>query len=81
MPALLADAVEMTAAPICVLACSAVFGVMRTAHRLGFVIGDLLSGIADDPLAVLLVIVAAMTPVGIVLDGLAAQLIVVPIPA
>lgn len=79
MPALLADAVEMTAVPMYILACSAVFGFMLTAHGLGFVIGDFLAGITDDPLLFLLIIVALMTVVGIFLDGLAALLIVVPV--
>jgi tripartite ATP-independent transporter DctM subunit len=79
MPALLADSVEMTAVPMYILACSAVFGFMLTAHGLGFVIGDFLAGITDDPLIFLLIIVALLTVVGIFLDGLAALLIVVPV--
>jgi C4-dicarboxylate transporter DctM subunit len=79
MPALLADAVEMTAVPMYILATSSVFGFMLTAHGLGFMIGDFLAGITSDPLVFLLIIVALLTVVGIFLDGIAALLIVVPV--
>ncbi|MGG5822035.1 TRAP transporter large permease [Falsiroseomonas sp. HW251] len=79
MPSLLADAVEMTAVPMYILATSSVFGFMLTAHGLGFMIGDFLSGITQDPLTFLLIIVALLTVVGIFLDGIAALLIVVPV--
>lgn len=79
LPGLLADAVEMTAVPMYILATSSVFGFMLTAHGLGFMIGDFLSGITSDPLIFLLIIVALLTVVGIFLDGIAALLIVVPV--
>jgi tripartite ATP-independent transporter DctM subunit len=79
MPALLADAVEMTAVPMYILATSSVFGFMLTAHGLGFVIGDFLSDITQNPTLFLLIIVALLTVVGIFLDGIAALLIVVPV--
>ncbi len=79
IPAILAEAVEMTAIPVLILASASVFGFLLTIHGFGPLTVGFIKGLGLTPTQLLLVVVVVLLIVGMFLDGLAALLIFVPV--
>lgn len=79
IPFLLQDTVEATAVPVTIIASASVFGFALTASGFGFMVEQWMTGITDDPLVFLALVVAIFFIVGMVIEGTAALLIFVPI--
>ena len=79
IPDILAEAVEMTAIPVFILAAASVFGFLLTIHGFGPLTVNFISGLGLSQLELLLAVVTLLMIVGLFLDGLAALLIFVPV--
>jgi tripartite ATP-independent transporter DctM subunit len=79
LPGLLAEAVETTAIPVFILACASIFGWLLTFHGLGPAIVGFFQALDLSPTMMMLTIVALLLVVGLVIEGLAALIIFVPV--
>lgn len=79
IPSLLNETVEATAVPLSIIAAGSVFGFALTASGFGFMVEQWITGLTDNPLIFLLLVVAIFFVVGLVIEGTAALLIFVPI--
>ena len=79
LPVVLVDAVELTAAPVFVLATAAVFGWLLTVHGFGDLVVGALRATGLSSTAMLMLIVAMLLVIGLVLEGMAALIIFVPV--
>ena len=79
IPAILAEAVEMTAIPVLILASASVFGFLLTIHGFGALTVDFIKSLGLGPTQLLVAVVVLLLIVGMFLDGLAALLIFVPV--
>ncbi len=76
---LLAEAVEITAIPVFILATASIFGWLLAFHGFGQIIVDFLTGLGLGRIGLLLVIVLMLLLIGLVIEGLAALIIFVPV--
>jgi C4-dicarboxylate transporter DctM subunit len=76
---IMAEAVEMTAIPMFILASASVFGWLLTIYGFGPLLVGWLKALALGPTTMLLLIVLLLLIVGLFVDGLAALLIFVPV--
>jgi tripartite ATP-independent transporter DctM subunit len=76
---IMAEAVEMTAIPIFILASASVFGWLLTIYGFGPLLVGWLKAMALGPLSMMFLIVVLLMIVGLFVDGLAALLIFVPV--
>lgn len=79
IPSLLRETVEATAVPVSIIAAGSVFGFALTASGFGFMVEQAVTGLTDDPLIFLCIVVLIFFVVGLVIEGTAALLIFVPI--
>jgi len=79
LPGLLAEAVETTAVPVFILACASIFGWLLTFHGFGRLVVGLFESLALPPTAMLLLLVGLLLVIGLVIEGLAALIIFVPV--
>lgn len=79
LPMVLVQAVELTAVPVLVLASAGIFGWLLTAHGFGFLIVEALRATGLSSTALLVLIVVMLLFVGLVLEGMAALIIFVPV--
>ena len=79
IPEILAEAVEMTAIPVLILASASVFGFLLTIHGFGPLTVNFIKSLGLGPTQLLVAIVVLLLIVGMFLDGLAALLIFVPV--
>ena len=75
----MAEAVEMTAIPMFLLASGGIFGWLLTIYDFGPLMVDWMKHFEFGPITVLLVVALLLLAAGIVIDGLAALLIFVPV--
>jgi tripartite ATP-independent transporter DctM subunit len=76
---IMAEAVETTAIPMFLLASGGIFGWLLTIYDFGPLVVDWMKDFQFGPITVLLVVAALLLAAGIVIDGLAALLIFVPV--
>jgi tripartite ATP-independent transporter DctM subunit len=76
---IMAEAVEMTAIPMFLLASGGIFGWLLTIYDFGPLMVGWMKHFEFGPITVLLVVAALLLAAGIVIDGLAALLIFVPV--
>jgi C4-dicarboxylate transporter DctM subunit len=76
---IMAEAVEMTAIPMFLLASGGIFGWLLTIYDFGPLMVDWMKHFEFGPITVLLVVSVLLLAAGIVIDGLAALLIFVPV--
>jgi tripartite ATP-independent transporter DctM subunit len=76
---LLAEAVETTAIPVFILACASIFGWLLTFHGFGPVIVGTFQALDLSPTMMMLTIVGLLLVIGLVIEGLAALIIFVPV--
>lgn len=76
---IMAEAVEMTAIPMFLLASGGIFGWLLTTYDFGPLMVDWMKHFQFGPITVLLVVAVLLLAAGIVIDGLAALLIFVPV--
>ncbi len=79
IPSILAEAVEMTAIPVLILAAASVFGFLLTIHGFGPLTVDFIKSLGLNRIELLLAVVTLLMIVGLFVDGLAALLIFVPV--
>ena len=79
LPMVLVQAVELTAVPVLVLASAGIFGWLLTAHGFGFLVVEALRATGLSSTALLVLIVVMLLFVGLVLEGMAALIIFVPV--
>ena len=79
IPEILAEAVEMTAIPVLILAAASAFGFLLTMHGFGPLAVGFLKQFNLSPIMLLLAVVVLLMIVGMFLDGMAALLIFVPV--
>jgi len=79
LPALLAEAVETAAIPVFILACASIFGWLLTFHGFGPMIVGAFQALNLSPTAMMLTLVALLLVIGLVIEGLAALIIFVPV--
>ena len=79
IPKVFADAVEVTALPMMILASASVFSFLLSLHGFGNHIVTVLRWIDPSPTALLLLIVLMLLIIGLVVEGLAAMIIFVPV--
>mgnify|MGYP000132337233 CR=1 FL=1 len=79
LPAILVDAAEQVAIPVFILASAAVFGWLLTVHGFGRIVISFMNMLDLGPLGVLFFLIVALLLVGLVVEGLAALVIFVPI--
>lgn len=79
IPSLLKETVEATAVPVSIIASASVFGFALTASGFGFMVEQAVTGLTDNPLVFLGIVVLIFFIVGLVIEGTAALLIFVPI--
>lgn len=76
---LLGEAVETAAIPIFILASASIFGWLLTFHGLGDLLVDFLFALNLNKISLLFVIVVILFLIGLVIEGLAALIIFVPV--
>ena len=76
---LLGEAVETAAIPIFILASASIFGWLLTFHGLGDLLVDFLFALNLDRISLLFVIVLLLFLIGLIIEGLAALIIFVPV--
>ncbi len=76
---LLAEAVEITAIPVFILASASIFGWLLAFHGFGQMVVDVLSSLGLGRIGTLAVIVLMLLLIGLVIEGLAALIIFVPV--
>lgn len=74
-----AHAVEMTALPMVILASASVFAFLLSLHGFGNLIVDVLGWFDPSPTMLLLLIVVMLLLIGLIVEGLAAMIIFVPV--
>lgn len=79
IPSILAEAVEMTAIPVLILAAASVFGFLLTIHGFGPLTVNFIKSLGLSRIELLLAVVTLLMIVGLFVDGLAALLIFVPV--
>lgn len=79
LPALLAEAVETAAIPVFILACASIFGWLLTFHGFGPMIVGIFQALNLSPTMMMLTLVALLLVIGLVIEGLAALIIFVPV--
>ena len=79
LPTVLAKAVELTAVPVLVLASAAIFGWLLTAHGFGVLVVEMLRATGLSSTALLVLIVVMLLFIGLLLEGMAALIIFVPV--
>lgn len=79
MPRVFAHAVEMTALPMVILASASVFSFLLSLHGFGNIVVDVLRWFDPSPVVLLLMIVGMLLVIGLVVEGLAAMIIFVPV--
>jgi tripartite ATP-independent transporter DctM subunit len=75
----LAHAVEMTALPMVILASASVFAFLLSLHGFGGLVVDALRWFDPSPVMLLLLIVLMLLAIGLIVEGLAAMIIFVPV--
>jgi tripartite ATP-independent transporter DctM subunit len=75
----LLESVEMTAIPLYILATASIFGWLLTYHGLGRMLAEFLGQLGLGQLPLLFVITALLLVVGLLVEGLAALIIFVPV--
>jgi tripartite ATP-independent transporter DctM subunit len=76
---LLSNAVQMTAAPLFILACASVFGFLLSIHGFGTLLVNILKSFNPGPTTLLLIMVVLLLIIGLVVEGMAALIIFVPV--
>lgn len=76
---LLAESVEMTAIPVFILASASIFGWLLAFHGFGTMVVDALEALNLDGSGLLLVLVIVLLLIGLIIEGLAALIIFVPV--
>ncbi len=76
---LLAEAVEITAIPVFILASASIFGWLLAFHGFGVMVVDVLTSLGLGRIGTLAVIVLMLLLIGLVIEGLAALIIFVPV--
>lgn len=76
---LLAEAVEITAIPVFILASASIFGWLLAFHGFGNMVVDFLTSLGLGRIGLLAVIVLMLLLIGLVIEGLAALIIFVPV--
>ena len=79
IPPMLARSVEVTAIPLFIYASASVFAFLLAVHGFGQVVVDILRWIEPGPTGLLLILVAMLLVIGLVVEGLAAMIIFVPV--
>lgn len=79
LPQLLAEAVEITAIPVFILASASIFGWLLTFNGFGRIIVGLFEAMNLSPLGMLFALVLLLLLIGLFLEGLAALIIFVPV--
>ena len=79
LPSIFVDAVEQTAIPVFILASAAVFGWLLTVHGFGRTVIGFMNTLDLGPTGVLIFLIVALLLVGLIVEGLAALVIFVPI--
>ena len=79
LPRLLAEAIETTAIPIFILASASIFGWLLTFHGLGTMVADYFAGLNMTPTMMLFALVGMLLVIGLLIEGLAALIIFVPV--
>ena len=79
MPKVFADAVEMTSLPMMILASASVFAFLLSLHGFGNIVVGVLRWFDPSPTTLLLLIVLMLLAIGLVVEGLAAMIIFVPV--
>lgn len=73
------DTAKLTASALIILAGAGLFGWVLTREGFGFMLENFLLGISDDPTIVMLMILLGLLIMGMLVEGTAAMIIVVPI--
>ncbi len=79
LPRVFAEAVEMTSLPMVILASASVFAFLLSLHGFGNYVVAVLRWFDPSPTMLLLLIVAMLLAIGLVVEGLAAMIIFVPV--
>ena len=79
LPSLLAEAIETTAIPIFILASASIFGWLLTFHGLGTMVADYFASLNMTPTMMLFALVGLLLIIGLLIEGLAALIIFVPV--
>lgn len=79
IPALLSRSVEVTAIPLFIYASASVFAFLLAVHGFGQVVVDVLRFVDPGPTGLLLMLVGLLLVIGLVVEGLAAMIIFVPV--
>ena len=79
MPRVFADAVEVTSLPMVILASASVFSFLLSLHGFGDIVVSVLRWFDPSPTMLLLMIVAMLLLIGLIVEGLAAMIIFVPV--
>lgn len=79
LPSLLAEAVETAAIPVFILACASIFGWLLTFHGFGPMIVGTFESLNLSPTMMMLTLVLLLLVIGLVIEGLAALIIFVPV--
>lgn len=79
LPRLLAEAVETTAIPVFILACASIFGWLLTFHGFGPMLVGAFRALDLSPTMMMLSLVMLLLIIGLVIEGLAALIIFVPV--
>ena len=79
LPSLLAEAIETTAIPIFILASASIFGWLLTFHGLGTMVADYFASLNLSPTMMLFALVGLLLIIGLLIEGLAALIIFVPV--
>jgi tripartite ATP-independent transporter DctM subunit len=77
--AVLEEAVEITAVPIFILASASIFGWLLTFHGFGDLLVDFLKSLNPSATVLLFLIVGMLFVIGLIVEGLAALIIFVPV--
>lgn len=79
LPRLLAEAAETTAIPVFILASAAIFGWLLTFHGFGRIVVAQFQALDLGPTVMLLALVVVLLVIGLIIEGLAALIIFVPV--
>ncbi len=79
IPVLLSRSVEVTAIPLFIYASASVFAFLLAVHGFGQVVVDVLRFFDPGPTGLLLMLVGLLLVIGLVVEGLAAMIIFVPV--
>ena len=79
LPRLLAEAIETTAIPIFILASASIFGWLLTFHGLGTMVANYFASLNMTPTMMLFALVGMLLIIGLLIEGLAALIIFVPV--